>query len=45
MQRPHSAPYGKQRRPGPNQYKVPGAMGSQVNSRYKSQPSISFGAR
>ena len=44
-QRPQSAPYGKQRRPGPNAYKVPGSMGAQVNSRYKSQPNITFGAR
>ena len=32
-------------KPGPNSYSIPSALGRQVNSRYKSQPSISFGAR
>mmetsp|Transcript_32926 Transcript_32926/g.47664 ORF Transcript_32926/g.47664 Transcript_32926/m.47664 type:complete len:282 (+) Transcript_32926:2263-3108(+) len=32
-------------KPGPNKYEVPSALGKQINSRYKSQPSISFGAR
>jgi hypothetical protein len=32
-------------KPGPNSYEIPSALGRQVNSRYKSQPSISFGAR
>ena len=32
-------------KPGPGQYKLNSAMGTQVSSRYKSQPIISFGAR
>lgn len=32
-------------KPGPNSYEIPSALGRQVNSRYKSQPSVSFGAR
>ena len=32
-------------KPGPNAYKIPSALGKQINSRYKSQPSISFGSR
>lgn len=32
-------------KPGPGQYRLNSAMGSQVSSRYKSQPIISFGAR
>lgn len=32
-------------KPGPNKYDVPSVLGKQINSRYKSQPSISFGAR
>ena len=32
-------------KPGPCTYNVRSSLGSQVNSKYKSQPSISFGAR
>mmetsp|Transcript_25917 Transcript_25917/g.56873 ORF Transcript_25917/g.56873 Transcript_25917/m.56873 type:complete len:291 (-) Transcript_25917:1349-2221(-) len=32
-------------KPGPMAYRIPSAMGRQVNSKYKSQPSVSFGAR
>jgi len=32
-------------KPGPGKYYLGSSLGSQVNSRYKSQPSISFGAR
>jgi hypothetical protein len=32
-------------KPGPGQYKLNSAMGTQVSSRYKSQPIITFGAR
>ena len=32
-------------KPGPNSYQIPSAMGRQVISKYKSQPSISFGSR
>lgn len=32
-------------KPGPSSYEIPSALGQQYNSRYKSQPSISFGAR
>lgn len=32
-------------KPGPNSYDIPSALGKQVNSRYKSHPSISFGSR
>ena len=32
-------------KPGPNAYEIPSTFGMQVNSRYKSQPSISFGTR
>ena len=31
--------------PSPSKYKVPGALGKQVVSRYKSSPAKSFGAR
>ena len=31
--------------PGPNAYQSPSSLGAQVNSKYKSQPRISFGAR
>lgn len=44
--RPSSAPHSKlEKRPGPNQYVVPGAMGTQVNSRFKSSKAPTFGAR
>lgn len=32
-------------KPGPSTYEIPSGLGHQVNSRYKSQPSISFGSR
>ena len=32
-------------KPGPSVYEIPSALGRQVNSKYKSQPSISFGSR
>lgn len=32
-------------KPGPGQYQLNSAMGTQVSSRYKSQPIITFGAR
>ena len=32
-------------KPGPVAYQIPSAMGRQVNSKYKSQPAVSFGAR
>jgi hypothetical protein len=32
-------------KPGPCTYSIRSSLGSQVNSKYKSQPSISFGAR
>lgn len=35
----------RKRTPGPQSYNVPSALGNQVNSRYRSQPSLSFGAR
>ncbi|KAJ1453532.1 hypothetical protein M885DRAFT_523985 [Pelagophyceae sp. CCMP2097] len=45
-QRPSSAGLARtEKRPGPNQYLVPGAMGSQVNSRYKTAMGSTFGAR
>ena len=46
MQRPSSAPHSRlEKRPGPNSYPLPTALGHQPNSRYKTQPSFSFGAR
>lgn len=32
-------------KPGPNSYNIPSALGKQYNSKYKSQPCISFGCR
>jgi hypothetical protein len=32
-------------KPGPSAYDIPSALGRQSNSRYRSQPSISFGSR
>lgn len=32
-------------KPGPSSYPIPSTMGPQFNSRYKSQPTISFGVR
>ncbi len=32
-------------KPGPSAYDIPSALGKQSNSRYRSQPCISFGAR
>ena len=32
-------------KPGPSAYDIPSALGRQSNSRYRSQPCISFGAR
>ena len=45
--RPTSAAGGSklEKRPGPNEYVIPSALGTQPWSRYKTQPIFSFGAR
>lgn len=44
-QRPIDGAGRLEKRPGPNQYNVKGAMGTQVSSKYRSTPQCSFGAR
>ena len=43
--RPSSAPPGSRQSPGPNQYRIPPALGTQPSSKYRSSPQFSFGAR
>jgi len=43
--RPSSAPPGSRKSPGPNQYRIPPALGTQPSSKYRSSPQFSFGAR